>query len=1226
MTNNRYIDRRAAAKPLLFLLFILLASGLTAQNESKDFSTQGTEFYLTVGQTGWVEKPEGSYAGQYVYSANGMQLKIAAEETAIVTLYFTENSALNTSFPVPGGTLYTHEFSDSQKNAIYLARSSSISTFPTSDEYTAKVNKSLYITSTKPVSVYVSSSASGESDATNVLPLKSVGSSYYHISYPSTSIDGTYEFARYDGYAIVAIEDGTTVKDKDDNIIVDNLAKGQVYYSYSGYGKTEPSLTDGYTGMLLKSDKRFAYFVINTGTRIPVKIEATDNLFQQMMPVSTWGRRFAVPVTSRKKEHIRIMASLPNTTFWITGSSSKIHGGTVNGNGSVTIANAGDFVEYAITGDISEDVTAGCFIEADKPIAVCAFLVGNTELSETLKGDPAMTWIPAVEQKVKSSIVGVFNIKYGYNPAKNLSHHLLIITNTDAKTKTTISIGAGADKALSNGSWHDLPTGNQSYYHYPIDSTNISQSFTLKNSEGLTVLGYGIGGSQGYYYLAGAAARRINPHFLVDDIHHEEIYGQSFCKNTFQIKASISSRSTTVNPYLKWYVSHEGGSYVPQTSYNNNEGPFNLTLQPGWNKIKMEVTNYMNTLDVRETEIFVNSVTIDTPAQTNLRVGESITLTGRGYPTYLSGTWSSSNPSALSVNASSGLVTANGVGSATITYTHNGCSASIVLTADAVRNLWIGGQGMGYPNTGVTDANSWSVPANWTLNELPGENDVVMFHPNALDLHVDGHYKAVAIDASNSQYYRGVRVLAEQKLVLTDATTPLRSVSQLYIEAGDPFEEKANGAFISQPGITIPAVVQMKSSARNLKNAQNKYDPDLLKWQYFGIPVKSMTAALFDGAITRYHSESATDGRYWQAMTKSTTMLPGKGYELAWFTTNMSDKTKGIFEFYGDLVNTNQTMSLSRTANNLFSGQHVVSNPYTAGLNIKSGLGFTPNMEKTVYLFHAGTSKEWDEWAAGARGDGSGPGQYIAVPQLQAGGGLYLPETISSMQGFVVKVNSGTTAILGFLYSKVQENNNYLRSFSAEEKEKVCTVVSLTAEDCLKDRLWLFTDADATRRFDNGYDGRKLIASSYPAQLYAVEEDGDYQVNTLPDIHNSYLAFKAEEGVKQYTLTFEHQSTAAHYGKIYLVDLAEDNRHLIDVTAEGAVYTFTAHNTQTAERRFKIVTEANATDIDALNSCHFDIRFLQEEVVLSNCAETADVSLYTINGTKVWQTQLQPYQ
>jgi len=119
------------------------------------------------------------------------------------------------------------------------------------------------------------------------------------------------------------------------------------------------------------------------------------------------------------------------------------------------------------------------------------------------------------------------------------------------------------------------------------------------------------------------------------------------------------------------------------------------------------------------------------------------------------------------------------------------------------------------------------------------------------------------------------------------------------------------------------------------------------------------------------------------------------------------------------------------------------------------------------------------------------------------------------------------------------------------------------------DQMWLFTVASCTYNFDNGWDGYKMFGTTNAPQIFAIEPDGNYQVNSVPNVNNTYLGFSA--GVDTvYTLTFSNENLDVFYKQLYLIDSVANKT--IDIFQTGTTYTFSALPTSVPVRRFKIVT------------------------------------------------------
>ncbi len=673
-------------KFFLCLLFLVLLSSSVYSQDNPESTTEGTEFWVTFGQCDWVYNPDGytalDYASvipYYQYSPAYLGVKIAASEETVVNYEFMDNSNLNTSFTISAGTMgLASRFGSAEKQAVYLVRPYvNAASIPA---YNNKSTKVLRITTDKPVSVYAVNNNSGSGDATNILPVDNWGTSYYHISNPS-DISGsnggdnkfTYMVSHYDGYALIANQNGTIIYENGTQI--STLNRGEVYCSYSAGG-------GNYTGRNITSNYPVAYFVINTGTRVPTTSASTENLFQQLVPVNGWGRDFIVPVTHRGTERVKIMSSQAGTNVTVQGSYSVKSGNLSNlGKGSAA----------------EIEITSACYIQSNYPIGVCSYLVGSYYIGETnsfTAGDPSMAWIPAVEQFVYSTTISAFPMT-GVTQG-TLSHYAVIIVPVGSESRVTVAEGTNPPAALSGGTWTNTNYGYSSY-DMPVNSDLI---YTFTNPQGLMVLGYGYGGSASYYYVAGAAARDLNPYILVDEEHFQDIQDKGFCNDNIDIKAVIYSQISSTN-YLTWYVDDN------RISSLNDHGQWNVTslgLTSGKHAIRMEVINLNGDTD-RCTYNFSIDPLLITEGDTSICLGETVQLSGN----YADGVWSSSDNNIVSVS-STGLVKAGNIAdTAYIIYANENCTDSIrVIVKNCSRlfevwnweDLW---EAIGLVNAGSID-------------------------------------------------------------------------------------------------------------------------------------------------------------------------------------------------------------------------------------------------------------------------------------------------------------------------------------------------------------------------------------------------------------------------------------------------------------------------------------------------------------------------------------------
>ena len=260
----------------LALLF-LFSNQLFSQGQS---TTQGKDFWLSYGQN-----------ATYPAQDNMLQLRIVATKPTTVTLTFTLDGKTET-FNVAAGQVYTRTFNAAEAAKVY-------------SNATGTSNKTLHITSNELISVFAISIYQATTDATNVLPATNYGKAYRHVTY--RTLGGSSGIG--DGYTLVAVEDNTQVKEN--GTLVATLNRGQVYSNYTPTGDK--------TGTLITSDKPIAYFTTNTCVNVPQGVSACDCLFQQEVPVHSWGNKFLIPVTKRGIERVRVVASQDGTTITQTG-------------------------------------------------------------------------------------------------------------------------------------------------------------------------------------------------------------------------------------------------------------------------------------------------------------------------------------------------------------------------------------------------------------------------------------------------------------------------------------------------------------------------------------------------------------------------------------------------------------------------------------------------------------------------------------------------------------------------------------------------------------------------------------------------------------------------------------------------------------------------------------------------------------------------------------------
>ena len=491
--------------------------------------------------------------GKNYFENSTYQLRIVATTTnTTVNLHFFNNPSLDQTVNMPTGGVQTITLTTAQRDAVY-------------NNATGITKKSLQVLSNKEISLFVINLYQYSTDATNVLPEAILGTNYYHITYAALT-------GLNDGYTIIATEDNTSVYEA--GTWKATLNAGQVYSNYTA--------TTDRTGLNITSNKPIAYFTTNECVNVPGGITACDCLFQQLMPVPSWGTKFLVPVTIRGIERIRIVAAQNGTVITQVGGTVK--------SGSLNL-NAGQFVELEIN-----QTNKGCYIQSNNPVAVGSFLVG-TSFSGLSKaaGDPALAWVPPIEQTVNTSVIAPF---YGGNSIIT-EHYALLVVPTAHKASTTVAIGSNPATALSGGTWTDNASAGYSYYSMPL--TNFTNPYTFSNPEGLMIMGYGLGAAESYYYMAIATLRNLDFGFLVNDEYYSDVDGDSFCDQDFNIKAYFRGDAFSGN--INWYIDGvENTAVADMTEWVIPNGYF---TDNSLHTVKMVITDMYDEKDSVFTSFYV---------------------------------------------------------------------------------------------------------------------------------------------------------------------------------------------------------------------------------------------------------------------------------------------------------------------------------------------------------------------------------------------------------------------------------------------------------------------------------------------------------------------------------------------------------------------------------------------------------------------------------------------
>ena len=497
--------------------------------------------------------------------------------------------------------------------------------------------------------------------------------------------------------------------------------------------------------------------------------------------------------------------------------------------------------------------------------------------------------------------------------------------------------------------------------------------------------------------------------------------------------------------------------------------------------------------------------------------------------------------------------------------------SSVTMSVYNIVNYWIG-----------TNGTDWGTASNWTGGFVPVTGDNVIFSTtstpygdakNNLILDVDRTIGNLTNMSSKALVIPPAKCLTVNGTITTNGAS---SPGSIYIQAyPDGTQQNGSLIFYNSQSSPVYGTVEMYSKAfyNSGISGTNKY-----QWQYFGIPVSSLVAnPTFSGSYLRSWIEAGDKvSNHWVNMTNSSPLQAFTGYEIT-----QPNATTIVFQ--GQLVNWDSNLGqMSYTSSALYQGQHFFANPYTAAIDITKLLFDGVPSGGTVYLYNTGSYSQWqtDSIAGHTSIQGAAnAGQYISVPQAYAGV-LLLPGQIASMQGVLVKAQSGSSTF-NIPYSSVVKNTTLQLAPGVHKTTGSSDIAGLRVDvrgAHYSDNVWLFADDNSTLNFDKGKDGLKKLGSTFAPQFYGIQSDGIYQVNSVNDINGMCLGFQAGED-SVYTLTVAQQNIENKYARVYLVDSVANKT--IDITNAGVQYVFEATSTPSPVNRFKILAQhydSNASD------------------------------------------------
>lgn len=331
-----------------------------------------------------------------------------------------------------------------------------------------KGNKGIFVESENDINVFALNYHKHSADAAMILPIEALGYEYYCVGYYGVGSGPT-------EMLIIGTEDSTQIE-----ISPKAPTTSGINYNFSIILNKGQSYQLQFNGDLtgtkvISKNNPIAVFSGAICANVPTNVPACDHLYEQLLPTSSWGRKYGIiPLRTRKGDTYKIVAHEDNTTININGQR-------------VAILNDRESYETIID--------KASFVVADKPIMVTQF--SNGQNYDRANSDPFMIILSAVEQTRNNVTFNAFSSTVIENYYLNI-----MIKSNDLHT-LTLDGSKACQQSFRSFDYDD---------DYKFAQLLISQgdhNITSKGN-GFIAYVYGYGNYESYGYNAGTRAEKIN--------------------------------------------------------------------------------------------------------------------------------------------------------------------------------------------------------------------------------------------------------------------------------------------------------------------------------------------------------------------------------------------------------------------------------------------------------------------------------------------------------------------------------------------------------------------------------------------------------------------------------------------------------------------------------------------------------------------------------------------
>ena len=490
------------------LIFAVLFS-ITSASFAQNISTQGTDFWVSFMTNGHKRHPGAPNDGNWILT----QLLFSGKRDCNGTIT-NPQTGWTTNFTVNASSITTVEIPEDQ---AYIDG--------TSEQVQ---NKGLQIITDDTVSVFCTNIAYLSFDASYVLPLQSLADEYIIQTYDQSNSPGQpyQKQNQTSAFLIVATENNTTIDiipsvktlngHMPEQTITINLDKGQTYQVRSDNAQENNQRDLSGTRVTARNNKPIAVFNGNTLTAVPQNGSSFDHVFEQTMPVQSWGRKFVATCSiDREKDYVKVTSASDNNT--------------VLKNGQVLV-NLQANESYTFELPSQEH---SCFIETSGPAAV--YLYNITRGGNNI-GDPSVVWISPIEQRIDEITFTTFH-NSSYADIDN--HYVNIIVSSNDVGNVVLDGNPIPANQFESVNGSDL---------YSFTRLNIQHGVHhLECFGGFNAHVYGFGNAKGYAYMVGSKTIDLSTRVTMNETFVPKQGTYEYCPDaTITFEAEVNLENTSI--------------------------------------------------------------------------------------------------------------------------------------------------------------------------------------------------------------------------------------------------------------------------------------------------------------------------------------------------------------------------------------------------------------------------------------------------------------------------------------------------------------------------------------------------------------------------------------------------------------------------------------------------------------------------------------------------------